>query len=104
MDQLRFILYKSNMPRPAEDQPAIQTYNLFGEAGDLPDVVHCETIAARSVLHDWKFEPHRHARLHQFLLIERGGGQARREESIYPLAPMRIVNVPVGDVHAFSFV
>jgi AraC family transcriptional activator of pobA len=90
--------------QPAAASRSIQTYNLFGEAGDLPDVVHCETIAARSVLHDWKFEPHRHARLHQFLLIESGGGQARLEERTYPLAPMRVVNVPIGDVHGFSFI
>jgi AraC family transcriptional regulator, transcriptional activator of pobA len=83
---------------------SIQTYNLFGEAGDLPDVVHCETIAARSVLHDWTFEPHRHARLHQFLLIASGGGQARLEERAYALAPMRVVNVPIGGVHGFSFI
>jgi AraC family transcriptional activator of pobA len=89
--------------QPAAAHRSIQTYNLFGEAGDLPDVVHCETIAARSVLHDWHFEPHRHARLHQFLLIERGGGQARLEERAYRLAPMRVVNVPIGDVHGFSF-
>jgi AraC family transcriptional regulator, transcriptional activator of pobA len=82
---------------------SIQTYNLFGEAGDLPDVVHCETIAARSVLHDWNIAPHRHARLHQFLLIERGGGQARLEDRAYMLAPMRVVNVPIGDVHGYSF-
>ena len=37
MDQLRFILYKSNMPRPHETQSAIRTYPLFGEAGDLPE-------------------------------------------------------------------
>jgi AraC family transcriptional regulator, transcriptional activator of pobA len=90
--------------QPAAAIRSIQTYNLFGEAGDLPDVVHCETIASRSVLHDWKFEPHRHARLHQFLLIESGGGQARLEERTYPLAPMRVVNVPIGDVHGFSFI
>ena len=90
--------------QPAVAHRSIQTYNLFGEAGDLPDVVHCETIAARSVLHDWNFEPHRHARLHQFLLIESGGGQARLEERAYPLAPMRVVNVPIGDVHGFSFI
>jgi AraC family transcriptional regulator, transcriptional activator of pobA len=83
---------------------SIQTYNLFGEAGDLPDVVHCETIAARSVLHDWNIAPHRHARLHQLLLIESGGGQARLEERAYALAPMRVVNVPIGDVHGFSFI
>ena len=58
-------------------KPAILSYNLFGEMRDLPDVVHCETIAARSVLHDWEFAPHRHARLHQVLLIERGGGRAQ---------------------------
>jgi AraC family transcriptional activator of pobA len=91
------------MQPAAATNRSIQTYNLFGEAGDLPDVVHCETIAARSVLHDWKFEPHRHARLHQFLLIESGGGQARLEERAYALAPMRVVNVPIGDVHGFSF-
>ncbi len=81
----------------------IRTYNLFGEAGDLPDVVHCETIAARSVLHGWEFAPHRHARLHQFLLIERGSGQATLEGRIHALRPMRVVNVPVGDVHGFTF-
>src|SRR5581483_10600012 len=81
----------------------IKTYNLFGEAGDLPDVVHCETIAARSVLHDWKFELHRHAKLHQFFLIESGGGQAQLEEHTYTLARMQVVNVPIGDAHGFSF-
>jgi AraC family transcriptional activator of pobA len=82
---------------------SIQSYNLFGEARDLPDVVHCETIAARSVLHEWEFAAHRHARLHQILLIERGGGQASLEGRSYPLRPMRVVNVPVGHVHGFSF-
>ena len=81
----------------------VQTYNLFGEAGDLPDVVHCETIAARSVLHEWEFAPHRHARLHQILLIESGGGQATLEGRLHALRPMRVVNVPVGHVHGFTF-
>ena len=81
----------------------VQTYNLFGEAGDLPDVVHCETIAARSVLHEWEFAPHRHARLHQILLIESGGGQATLEGRVHALRPMRVINVPVGHVHGFSF-
>ncbi len=81
----------------------VQTYNLFGESGDLPDVAHCETIAARSVLHEWEFAPHRHPRLHQMLLIESGGGQATLEGRIHALRPMRVVNVPVGDVHGFSF-
>lgn len=81
----------------------IRTYNLFGEASDLPDVVHCETIAARSVLHGWEFAPHRHARLHQILLIESGGGQTTLEGRVHALRPMRVVNVPIGHVHGFTF-
>lgn len=102
MDIPRFILYNSNMTQTAANR-TIRTYNLFGEASDLPDVVHCETIAARSVLHEWEFAPHRHPRLHQILLIETGGGQATLEGRIHALWPMQVVNVPIGQVHGFTF-
>jgi AraC family transcriptional activator of pobA len=84
-------------------QRSIQTYNLFGEDRDFPDVVHCETIAARSVLHGWRISTHRHARLHQFLLIESGGGEATLEGQHLRLLPKRIINVPTGQVHGYSF-
>ena len=103
MEGSAFLLYNSNM-RSVRSNSAIQVYNLFGESRDLPDVVHCETIAARSVLHDWSFAVHRHARLHQVLLIDSGGGQATLDGRVCTLKPMHIVNVPVGDVHGFSFV
>ncbi len=90
------------MPR-SPLKPAIQSYNLFGEVRDLPDVVHCETIAARSVLHDWEFAPHRHARLHQVLLLARGGGRATLEGRTHGLRPMDVVNLPAGRVHGFTF-
>ena len=90
------------MARPAQ-KPSIQSYNLFGEVRDLPDVVHCETIAARSVLHDWELAPHRHARLHQILLVARGGGRATMEGRTHRLRPMTAINVPAGAVHGFSF-
>ncbi|MGQ0684351.1 helix-turn-helix domain-containing protein [Bradyrhizobium sp.] len=102
MEGSAFVLYNSNM-RSARSNSAIQVYNLFGESSELPDVVHCETIAARSVLHDWKLAVHRHARLHQVLLIERGGGEATLDGRVWALRPMHAVNVPVGDVHGFSF-
>jgi AraC family transcriptional activator of pobA len=101
MDQAHDLLYKSNMRGTARS--AIQSYNLFGETRDVPDVVHCETIAARSMLHDWELEPHRHARLHQVLLIARGGGQITIEGQSHRLRPMHLVNVPTGQVHGFSF-
>ena len=102
MEGLVFVLYNSNM-RAARSKSSIQVYNLFGEQGDLPDVVHCETIVSRAALHDWTLAVHRHARLHQVLLIERGGGEATLDGRIYPLKPMTMVNVPVGNVHGFNF-
>ncbi|HWK96371.1 MAG TPA: helix-turn-helix domain-containing protein [Pseudolabrys sp.] len=102
MDRADDILYKSNMPRPPL-KPAILTYNLFGEDRDLPDVVHCETIAARSVLHDWQFPPHRHGRLHQVLLIAKGGGRANIEGREFRLRPMTAINMPAGHVHGYQF-
>lgn len=81
----------------------IQNFNLFGERGDLPDVVHCETIETRSLINDWEFQPHRHARLHQFLLIESGGGRGSLDDRTQDLFPGAVINVPTGCVHAFSF-
>lgn len=81
----------------------IENFNLYGEAGNFPDVVHCETIEARSVIHDWEFQPHRHARLHQWLLLESGGGQVLLEEERHPLNERALVNIPAGCVHGFTF-
>lgn len=81
----------------------IQSYSLFGESKQLPDVLHCETIAARSVLHGWELSPHRHARLHQVLLLQSGGGEASLDGVVQPLVAGSLVNVPVGHVHAFRF-
>jgi AraC family transcriptional activator of pobA len=103
MDQPRFILYKSNMPHASASQATIRTYHLFGEATDLPDVVHCETIATRSLLTGWIFAPHRHARLHQILLVEKGTGEATLDGRAHPLKAMRVVNVPTGHVHGYTF-
>ncbi len=97
------VLYNSNMGKIASNS-AIKVYNLFGEHGNLPDVVHCETIPSRSSLHDWTLAVHRHERLHQVLLIESGGGRATLDGQTYALRPMHIVNVPVGNVHGFDFV
>ena len=55
-------------------------------------------------MHDWELAPHRHARLHQVLLIDWGGGRALLEDEARPLEPRTLVNVPTGAVHAFTFV
>ena len=89
--------------RRAEAATAIQTFSLFGESTHLPDVLHCETIAARSALHDWELSPHRHGQLHQLLLLTAGGGAVQLEGQRVALAPLSLVNIAAGDVHAFSF-
>jgi len=81
----------------------IQSYSLFGESRHLPDVLHCETIAARSVLHGWELAPHRHLRLHQLLLIESGSGSAQLDGDRQALFAGALINVPPGHVHAFRF-
>lgn len=91
------------MDRDRRRADRIQTYNLYGEQSDLPDVVHCETIAARSVLNGWTFPPHRHERLHQVLMIEAGGGVATIDGQNFRLSPMSVVNVAAGHVHGYTF-
>lgn len=81
----------------------IRSYGLFGETANLPDPLHIETIAARSALHDWELAPHRHVRLHQLLLLQRGSGTLHLEGGALPLQAMSLVNVPPGAVHAFAF-
>jgi AraC family transcriptional activator of pobA len=91
------------MPVRRAPPARIRSYNLFGESAELPDVLHVETIAARSALHGWELEPHRHGRLHQVLLIRRGAGVAWLGEARVDLAPPCLINVPAGEVHAFRF-
>ena len=93
-------LYISNMEKPLDH---VQSYSLFGESTHLPDVLHCETIADRSELHDWELAPHRHARLHQVLLVVQGGGTATLDGNTHALKPGSLVNVPPEHVHAFRF-
>lgn len=99
MDRSGKNLYNSNMAAALE----IRNYNLFGEVAGLPDIVHCETISARSRLHDWTFAPHRHISLHQILLVSRGGGRALIEDRALRLRKGDVVNMPAGAVHGYAF-
>lgn len=85
------------------ERSEILNYNLFGESGDLPDVVHCETIEARSRLHDWEFAAHRHARLHQALFLDIGSGRATLDGSDHSLTAGTLINIPRGVVHGYRF-
>lgn len=81
----------------------IPSYNLYGEIGDLPDVVHCEAIATRSMLHDWNINPHRHSRLHQFFFLRSGGGRYEIDGRAGRLTHSQILSIPPQSVHSFEF-
>ena len=84
-------------------EDTIRHYDLYGESGQLPDVMHCESIAVRSALHDWELVAHRHAHLHQLLLLRRGAGRAQLDDARFALGPGALLNVPPGTVHALRF-
>ena len=83
----------------------VPRYALLGEepGHGHEELVHCETIAARSIRYDWKIPPHRHPALCQLLLVF--DGQARIALDFHatqPRAPFALV-APSGAVHAFRF-
>ncbi|HVC00812.1 MAG TPA: helix-turn-helix domain-containing protein [Steroidobacteraceae bacterium] len=83
----------------------IPAFFLYGERLQAPNerLIHVETIAARSKLHDWTIQPHRHRDLHQILLLTRGRAEVRLDGSTNKLnSPIAIV-VPPGIVHSFAF-
>ncbi|MEM8742603.1 MAG: helix-turn-helix domain-containing protein [Pseudomonadota bacterium] len=84
----------------------IPVFELYGEAdapGSLPDTLHCESIAARSRLHDWTFTAHRHDALHQFFWITKGGGRASIDGVPHGFGQATLIFVPRLTVHGFSF-
>lgn len=90
----------------ASSRPAsVPAFYLYGESLQPPDerLIHIETIAARSRLHDWVIRPHRHRDLHQVLLIERGQVEARLDARAAQLRAPAAILVPPGAVHSFRF-
>lgn len=86
--------------------PPVPRYHLYGEDGPVEDFdfFHIETIPARSRSLGWSLEPHSHAHLFQILLITAGLGRLSAdgaEETA--IRPGRIVYVPAGAVHGWTF-
>ncbi len=86
--------------------PAIPLFKLYGESGDswhTPDLVHCETIAERSQLHDWVIKPHRHSDLVHLLYCQSGTATATLDGVEQPLpVPCILLTAPMC-VHGFEF-
>uniref|UniRef100_UPI003342492F helix-turn-helix domain-containing protein n=1 Tax=Castellaniella defragrans TaxID=75697 RepID=UPI003342492F len=83
----------------------VPIFKLYGghEEWPTPDLVHCETIAARSKLHDWHIRPHRHTGLYQILYLHQGNAIVQIDERRHWLTPRRVVEIPQTFVHGFEF-
>jgi AraC family transcriptional regulator, transcriptional activator of pobA len=83
----------------------IPTYALYGEATDAPGVdwIHCESIQARSRLHDYVIQPHRHQTLFQILHLTQGSGHLLFDGQGIGIAPPCLVTLPPMVVHGYTF-
>jgi AraC family transcriptional activator of pobA len=84
---------------------AVPVYHLYGEQGweSAPDLVHCESIASRSRLHNWEIHPHRHYGLFQILWLARGMASVELDGRRDTLAAGQVLLVPQHCVHGFQF-
>ncbi len=82
----------------------IPTFSLYGEQQwPTPDLLHWESIASRSALHEWVIKPHRHGNLWQLVYVENGEMKVHIEgREQQPKQPC-LVLVPHLCVHGFAF-
>ena len=83
----------------------LPTFFLYGEQGRSAqtDWLHCESIAARSRLHDWEIRPHRHEALFQILNIRCGRAEVSLDGQTRAVAGPCVITVPALAVHGFRF-
>ncbi|BAP44128.1 helix-turn-helix domain-containing protein [Pseudomonas sp. LJDD11] len=88
--------------RPGSNIPV---FKLYGETvvWPTPDLIHCESIAERSSLHDWEIKPHRHSDLVQLLYVQSGRALLKVEEVVREVEGPVLQVVPALSVHTFRF-
>lgn len=99
------------MPRDAaapprrRGRPAIPRFSLYGEPGAPAhgDLLHLESLASRSRLHQWEIEPHVHPGLHQVIWLREGAAEVSLEGQVSQAQGPLLVIVPAGAVHGFRF-
>lgn len=83
----------------------VPNYKLYGEteAWPTPEMVHCESIAARSRLHNWHIKPHQHTGLFQILYLERGSARIQLDDRQRMMHGGHVLMVPQICIHGFEF-
>ncbi len=80
-------------------------FQLYGEQDSWPlaEMLHCETIASRSRLHDWHIRPHHHAGLYQILYLHKGRAAVSLDGVRHVLQGPAALEIPQAFVHGFEF-
>lgn len=100
MDGAGEILYFPGMQDASDSIPA---YDLYGERGLFPDIMHCERIVDRARGLGWTIAPHRHGILHQFFHLEGEGAEVSVDGRRFTVRGPSLISVPRFAVHAFRF-
>jgi AraC family transcriptional activator of pobA len=84
---------------------ALPLFHLYGDPPDDEafDFIHVETVASRSLVHDWNIRAHRHRNLFQILLIERGSGEMTFEAARLSFTAPVAILIPAAIAHGFRF-
>ncbi|PPV05326.1 PobR regulator [Xanthomonas bromi] len=92
------------MATPAPDTAAVPAFGLYGEQhADAAELLHWESIAARSRLHDWQIVPHRHEDLAQLVYVQRGPATLQLDGRTQRLRGASVAWLPPLCVHGFAF-
>ncbi|WP_372382804.1 helix-turn-helix domain-containing protein [Xanthomonas sp. NCPPB 1068] len=90
--------------RQTDASTAVPAFGLYGERhAHAPELLHWESIAARSRLHDWHISPHRHQDLAQLLYVQRGPATLQLDGRTQRLRGASVVWLPPLCVHGFAF-
>lgn len=83
----------------------VPVFKLYGEREEwfTPDLVHCESITARSQLHNWQIKPHQHRGLFQILYLEAGNAEILLDDKHHKMREGQILLVPQMCIHGFEF-
>ncbi|KHJ52614.1 MULTISPECIES: helix-turn-helix domain-containing protein [unclassified Halomonas] len=89
----------------ASSTPPVPVFKLYGETQHwpTPDLLHCESIAERSQLHDWHIRPHRHVDLVHILWVREGSVTLELEGTSHSLQSGTVIIVPAMSIHGFHF-
>ncbi|MDT8397775.1 MAG: helix-turn-helix domain-containing protein [Pseudomonadales bacterium] len=86
-------------------QVNVPNYKLYGEnkPWSAPEPFHYESIAKRSILHNWEITAHRHDNLLQVLYLARGSAVLTLDTRVETLHAPLVMMIPPMVVHGFHF-